>query len=63
MPLHNEISIKIDGRTISGGWSVIRGMVTVVTSTGASKTTKVGGSDPEILARIMLRELFQDGKA
>jgi hypothetical protein len=57
-----EISITAnDGRNVRGWWQVHNGMVTV--STGlASKTTQVGGSSPENLARMMLYELVKEGK-
>jgi hypothetical protein len=40
---------------------VDQGMVTVTYSKGR-KSTQVGGSPPEALARIMLREMIQEGK-
>jgi hypothetical protein len=60
------VTIEIDGRTITGAYTVWSGMITVSTALG-KKTTQVGGSGSpralDGLARIMLRELAQEGKA
>jgi hypothetical protein len=60
-----EISIEIDGRRITGAYTVWSGMITV--STAGKKTMLLGGSgSPDAidgLARIMLQELVLEGKA
>jgi hypothetical protein len=45
--------------TVKGTYEVKDGMITT-TSGKSKKTTQVGGSPPEVLARIMLREMVQD---
>jgi hypothetical protein len=61
-----EITVQIDGRTITGVYTVWSGMITVSTPLG-KKTTQVGGSGSAAaldgLARIILRELVLEGKA
>ena len=53
-----ELTIKLDGRTYIGYYSVEADLVTVSYG-GIRETTQVGGSgsDPEDLARNLLREL------
>jgi hypothetical protein len=61
-----EVTIEVDGRTITGAYTVWSGLITVSTAV-AKKTMQVGGSkSPDArdeLARMMLRELAQEGKA
>jgi hypothetical protein len=58
-----DLTIKLeDGRVMSGTYGYSDRYVTVKTALG-SKTTQIGGSPPRILARIMLRELADEGKA
>ena len=62
-----QVTIEFYGRVITGMYSVWAGMITLRTPLG-SKTTKVGGGAEsklalEWVAKIMLRELAQDGKA
>jgi hypothetical protein len=61
-----EISNEIDGRRITGAYTVWSAMITVSTAMG-KKTMLLGGSgSPDAidgLARIMLRELVLEGKA
>jgi hypothetical protein len=40
----------------TGSWAIIDGMVFVRTCNG-HKATQIGGSNPEVLARILIREL------
>ena len=61
----DEVSIEIEGRTYTGRY-VVSGQgsgrtVTVSTPLYGSKTTQVGGSPPETIARMLLRELIQAG--
>lgn len=56
-----EIEIQFESRTVKGSYYVESGIVTV--STWADrKSTQVGGSPPEIIARRLLRELAEAGK-
>jgi hypothetical protein len=59
-----EITLQFEGRTVTGFYTVWAGVVTVSTALG-TKATQVGdmGSAIDGLARIMLRELAQEGKA
>jgi hypothetical protein len=60
------VAIEFEGRTITGTYTVWSGMITVSTANG-KKANQVGGySSPgalDGLARILLRELAQEGKA
>ncbi len=53
-----ELTIKLDGRTYIGSYSVESGVITVSYG-GIRQTTQVGGSglDPEDLALVVLREM------
>jgi hypothetical protein len=53
-----ELTIKLDGRTYIGYYSVEAGLITVSYG-GIRETSQVGGSgsNPEDLARNLLREL------
>lgn len=59
-----EIKIEFDGRTVTGWYTVSHGMVRVIT-VASSKTAEIGGMIhfPEGVARILLRELAQEGNA
>ena len=56
-----KISVELDGKTYTGSYNVKRGVVTVSTLKG-HKSTQVGGSPPEVIARMLLRELVSEGK-
>jgi hypothetical protein len=56
------VSIEWEGKKYAGSYYVEKGMITVSGSWG-QKSTQVGNSPPELLARIMLRELAQEAKA
>jgi hypothetical protein len=62
MQIVRAITIEFAGRTISGGYST-HGRLITVWGLGDRKTTHLGGfvGAPDALARIMLRELPQDG--
>ena len=64
MSTYRVITIDYDGREVRGSFSVWGRTITVETAHG-SKTTQLGGpaAKAEALARIMLRELAQEGKA
>lgn len=55
-----EISIDEEGRHYRATWKVERGVLTVSSFDLGSKSTQVGDSPPDSLARIMLRELVND---
>ncbi|HWI05560.1 MAG TPA: hypothetical protein VNT52_17270 [Acidimicrobiales bacterium] len=57
----SEITVEIDGQTFSGSYEVARGIITVSTAYGR-KSTQVGSTPPDTLARILLRELVQAEK-
>jgi hypothetical protein len=64
---HGTVAIEIDGNFYSGTWTVEgrdRGDLLCVVGDGPlrgrTKTTQLGGSPPQVLARIMLRELVED---
>ena len=54
----DDLAIKLDGRTYIGTYSVESDLITVSYG-GIRQTTQVGGSgsDPEDLARNLLREM------
>jgi hypothetical protein len=60
----NRITREIDGKTYHGAYTVFgTGMITVVgygDLAGRTKTTQLGGSPAEGLARVMLREMVED---
>ena len=53
----NEISIEIDGKTITGSYEVKRGTITVGDRTGSKSAPLGGDATTELLARRLLREL------
>jgi hypothetical protein len=57
-----EINTEINGKPIKGLYKYVNRLVTVRTPNG-SKTIDVGGSIPEYLAKILLRQLAKEGKA
>ena len=61
-----KVTIVFEGRTITGAYTVWSGMITVSTALGKKVTQASGYDSPgalDGLARIMLRELAQGGKA
>jgi hypothetical protein len=61
-PVKGDVVIMFEGRKLTASYSVADGMVTVHTHNG-SKTTQVGNVPADSLARLMLREMAQEGKA
>lgn len=59
-----DVEIEFEGRVIKGFYSASNRMITVPSAQG-SKTTQLGCSaaHPEVLAKVMLRELAQERKA
>lgn len=43
-------------------WELDRGMITVSHPEFSTKTTQQGGSPPAAIARLLARELYEDGK-
>jgi hypothetical protein len=56
------VTIEYAGRAVSGTYSVRAGLISVSTDCDR-KSTHVGAVPPAALARIMLREMAQEGKA
>jgi hypothetical protein len=54
---HRTISIDADDETHSADYELEQGIVTVITSHGR-KSAPAGTSPPEIVARMLLRELL-----
>ena len=52
------ISVEVDGKTYSGDFEV-RGRVVTVTTSYGTKSTQVGGSPPDVVAKTLLRELVR----
>ena len=59
----NEITIEHKGRRVPGWWWVEEEGMVEVWSRRGRKVTQIGGSPPQALARLMLRELAKEGKA
>lgn len=57
-----SIAVEHRGTIYSGDFTVERGVVTVTTDRGR-KSTRLGHMAPEILARVLLRELINAGEA
>ncbi len=53
-----KFSIKREGKTHNAFYYVLQGIITVVSAWG-DKSTQVGGSPPEVIARFLLRELIE----
>ena len=64
--VHGDISIEIDGKTYRGSYTVFSSHAPTITVVGyddllgATKTTQLGDSPPDVLARIMLGQLVED---
>lgn len=59
---HGTVRLARDGKDYVGEYRVQSGMIIVTLRGGATKTTRVGGSEeaPEGLARTMLAELIDE---
>ncbi len=53
-----KFSIKREGKTYNASYYVLQGIITVVSAWG-HKSTQVGDSPPEVIARLLLRELIE----
>jgi hypothetical protein len=62
----HSVTIEVDGRSITGTYSVWAGIITVSTHLG-TKATQVGGSGSQRaldwLAKVLLHAMAQEGKA
>ena len=54
------VEVEVDGKLYRGRYQVDRGIIAVSMMDGRRKATQVGGSPPEVLARILLCELVRD---
>ncbi len=53
-----EVSVEIEGKIHAGRYIVERKVVTVTSGFG-QKSTQLGGSNPEDIARLLLSELVR----
>ena len=56
-----EIAVRLGGKVYSGAYTVGDAIVRVVYR-GKSKATQVGGSSPETIAGMLLRELVWESR-
>jgi hypothetical protein len=56
------VTIERDGKTYSGHFRVDGGTLIVTTAAGR-KSSPLGQASPEVLARVLLREMVWAGKA
>ena len=59
---YQEVEIERDGKRYAGRYLIIQGKFPLIEVSYRSrkKTTQLGGSPPELLARIMVRELVDE---
>ncbi len=55
------VTVAHQGKTYMATWHVEKGVITVSTASGR-KSTQLGDSPPESLARMMLREAINAGE-
>ena len=60
---NRRVIISYEGRSVTGTYGISGKIITVVTAKGGSKTAQLGESPAETLAKMMLKELAQEGKA
>lgn len=60
--MREELHVDFDGQTYKVAYSVDRGLITVWAAAN-SKSTQIGGSPPEGIARIIGKELLEDAKS
>jgi hypothetical protein len=53
------VQIEHKGQTVSGTYTLFGKLITVMSAYGF-KTAQLSNTDPDVLARIMLRELMQE---
>jgi hypothetical protein len=56
------VTVEVGGRTYTGSYEVSGRVITVRTAHG-SRATQVGGTPPDTMAKMLLRELIREGKA
>ena len=56
MRVESPFTVNFKGKEYSGDYQIADGIVTVFHD-GKSKSTQVGGSQPEMLARLLLLEM------
>ena len=61
-PTRHTVSFEIDGRTVKGNYW-IAGKILVVSTAKGGKSTQLGAETPETLAKKLLRQLADEGKA
>ena len=59
MKLEGTVEVQYRGKRYQGHWSVARRMLTVHYGM-RDKITQLSGSPPDVLARILLRELLNE---
>ena len=57
-----QITAEFSGHPLSGSYAIEDGMVKVKTAHG-EKTTQIGSFNPEWVARRLLQELAEEGRA
>ncbi len=55
------VTVAHEGKSYTASWHVEKGVITVSTASGR-KSTQLGDSPPESLARMMLREAINAGR-
>lgn len=61
LPMPIEIVVEIDGRKYTGSYTVSGRVITVHGPDFASKSTQLGGSSADSLARVLMREMIREG--
>ena len=56
----SEVSVEIDGKTYTGTVTVSKGHLISVSTSFGTKSTLIGGSPPEAIAKMLLRELVKE---
>ena len=56
-----ELTVEVNGKTYNGHYRVEKGVITVSTLY-SSKSTQLGNSPAELIARILLREMAETGE-
>jgi hypothetical protein len=62
VPVSEEVTVEVDGRSYSGSYSVTAKVVTVNCAYG-SASTQIGGSTSKTIARLLLSEIVGGAKA
>ena len=57
-----RVTVERNGKQYSAGYIVEKGLITVRTVYGR-KSTQLGSSSPEILAKLILGEMIEAGEA